>query len=205
MLNIRFKGICKDEEEIKKNSKLYRNSIIFKEENTIKERIKKSERIMLPTVFIIMLSALIVADLKNVELEFNLIDLSGILLLIPLAIIYEIIIVLSYPIKANKDFYIIKKDLALVLISNSLVSKKRYIIICLMPILILLIIPYILSIITIGIIPIKITKLLIIISLLACVITSLNIIEIYNTIKQVPKDAKIFNYGNHSYWLDNKN
>lgn len=205
MLNIRFKGICKDEEEIKKNSKLYRNSIIFKEENTIKERIKKSERIMLPTVFIIMLSALIVADLKNVELEFNLIDLSGILLLIPLAIIYEIIIVLSYPIKANKDFYIIKKDLALVLISNSLVSKKRYIIICLMPILILLIIPYILSIITIGIIPIKITKLLIIISLLTCVITSLNIIEIYNTIKQVPKDAKIFNYGNHSYWLDNKN
>lgn len=205
MLNIRFKGICKNEEELKKNTKLYKNSVMFNEEKTMKEHIKKSEKIMFTAVIIIMLSALIVADLKNVELEFHLIDLSGILLIIPLALVYEIIIVLSYPIKANKDFYLIKKDLALVLISNSLISKKRYIIICLIPIIVLLVIPYILSIITMGIIPIKITKLLIIISLLACVITALNIIEIYNTLKQVPKGGKIFNYGNHSYWIDNKN
>lgn len=204
MLNIRFKGIYKDE-EIKKNSKLYKNSVMFKEEETIKEKTKKSEKFMIIISVLIMLSTLIVADLKNIELEFHLVDFAGILLLIPLALIYEIIIILSYPIKANKDFYLIKKDLALVLISNSLVSKERYIVICLMPIILLLIIPYVTAIITIGIISIKITKLLLITSLLANIITSLNIIEIYNTIKQVPKGAKIFNYGCHSYWVNNKN
>lgn len=205
MLNIRFRGIYKDEEEIKKNSKLHKNSVKFKEAKAIKEHTKKSEKIMLPIVVIIIISALLIADLKNIELTFHLIDLAGIILLIPLVLIYEIIIILSYPIKANKDLYIIKKDLALLLISDSLISKKRYITICLMPIIILLIIPYVTGIITIGIMPIQITKLLIIISLLGTIITSSNIINIYNTIKQVPKKAKIFNYGYNSYWIDNKN
>ena len=125
MLNIRFKGIIKNEEEIKKNSKLYENSVMFKEEATIKEHIKKSEKITLITVAMIMISALIIAELKNIELEFHLTDVAiGILMIIPLILIFEIILVLTYPLNADKDIYIIPKNLAVLLVSNSLVSKK---------------------------------------------------------------------------------
>ena len=37
MLNIRFKGIYEDEESIKRNSKLRKNSTIFNEESTAQE------------------------------------------------------------------------------------------------------------------------------------------------------------------------
>lgn len=206
MLNIKFKGICNNEEEIKKKQKLYKDSIIYKEEATFKERIKKCEKFMILAVVIVMLSILTTADLKNIELEFNLVDLLiSVLMIIPLMLVFEIIVILLYPPKAKKDLYIVKKDLTILLISNSLITKKRFIIICLIPIIVLLIIPYIIVIIAMGNIPIKIAKLLAILSVEACAFAPLNIMEIYNTIKQVPKGAKIFNYGYHSYWINNKN
>ena len=206
MLNIKFKGICENEDEIKKNTKLYKNSVMYKEEATFKERIKKSKKFIILVVTIVMLSILTIADLKNIELEFNLIDLLiSVLMIIPVMLVFEMIVILLYPIKANKDLYIIKKDLTLLLISNSLITKKRFIIICLMPIVILLIVPYITVLITIGNIPIRITKILAILSVEACAFAPLNIIEICNTIKQVPKGGKIFNYGCHSYWINDKN
>ena len=178
MLNIRFKGIIKNEDEIKKNSKLYENSVMFKEEATIREHIKKSEKITLITVAMIMISTLIIAELKNIELEFHLTDVAiGILMIIPLILIFEIILVLTYPLNADKDIYIIPKNLAVLLVSNSLVSKKRFIL----------------------------TRLLLLMSIVSCIITPTNCINMYNTIKQVPKGAKVFNYGVHSYWVNNKN
>ena len=206
MLNIKFKGICENEGEIKKNAKLYKNSIMYKEETTIKERIKKSKKFMVLAVIIVMLSILITADLKNIELEFNLVDLLiSVLMIIPLMLVFEIIVILLYPLKAKKDLYITKKDSTILLISNSLITKKRFIIICLIPIIVLLVIPYVVVILTMGNIPIKVTKILAILSVEACAFAPLNIMEIYNTIKQVPKGAKIFNYGYHSYWTNNKN
>ena len=203
MFNIRFKGICKSEEEIKKNSKLYKNSVAFKEEETIKEHIKKGEKIMIPIAIIMFIVALITSDIKNIELEFNLMDIViSFLMIIPLAILFEITLALTYPLKANKDFYISQKDLTIYLISNSLVSKKRFILICLMPIIILSVIPYAIMIIFMESIPITIIKLIYISSALTCIISSSIIVDIYNTIKQVPKNGKVFNYGYHSYWLD---
>ena len=205
MLNIRFKGICKNEEEIKKNSKLYKNSIMFKEEETIKEHVKKGEKIMIPIAIIMFIVTLITADIKNIELEFDLIDIIiSILMLIPLVILFEAIIALTYPLKANKDIYISQKDLTIYLISNSLVSKKRFILICLMPIILLAVIPYTIMILFMNAIPIIIIKLIYISSALTCIISSSIIVDIYNTIKQVPKGAKVFNYGFHSYWVDKK-
>lgn len=203
MFNIRFKGICKSEEEIKKNSKLYKNSVAFKEEKTIKEHIKKGEKIMIPIAIIMFIVTLITSDIKNIELEFNLMDIViSFLMIIPLAILFEITLALTYPLKANKDFYISQKDLTIYLISNSLVSKKRFILICLMPIIILSVIPYAIMIIFMESIPITIIKLIYISSALTCIISSSIIVDIYNTIKQVPKNGKVFNYGYHSYWLD---
>ena len=182
MLNIKFRGICKDEEIIKKNSTLYKNSVMFKEEKTIQEHVKKGDKITIPIAIIMFVSTLITSDIKNIELEFNLFDIAiSFLMLPPLAILFEAILALTYPLKANKDFYIVPKNLTIYLTSNSLVSKKRFILICIMPIILLSIIPYTIMIIFMESMPMIIIKLICISSAVTCIISSSIIIDIYIT------------------------
>ena len=205
MLNIRFKGICKDEEEIKKKSKLYKNSTKFNEEATAKEFGKRSTLFITPLIIIMIVIAVIISELKNVKLELGLIEIIiSIIILIPLALLVQIIHALAYPKDAKKDFYIIKKDQGIVLLSNSPVAKNRYILMCVMPTIILSFIPYALMLIFMDNLPVKLVNYIYIDSIAINILTAGPLLTAYRTIKQVPKDAKIFNYGYHSYWKKGK-
>ena len=95
--------------------------------------------------------------------------------------------------------------MALFVYSNAIVSKRRFVAICLMPITILGIMPFIIGILLINTIPIEFTIDIVYVSVAMILCGVGDFTNAYNTIKQVPKDAKVFNYGYHSYWKDNKN
>ena len=205
MLNIRFKGIYEDEESIKRASKLRKNSTIFNEEATAQEFGKRSTAFVTPLILAMIIIALIVSELKHVKFELTPKEIIiGVLILIPLSILVQLIHVLTYPKEAKKDIYLVKKDLGIFLLSNSLVSKKRYILICLMPTIILSFIPYIIMLIFMDKLPVKLANYIYIDSIAINIVTAGSLLTAYRTIKQVPKDAQVFNHGYHSYWEKEK-
>lgn len=205
MLNIRFKGIYEDEESIKRNSKLRKNSTIFNEESTAQEFGKRSTLFVTPLIVIMIIIVLIVSELKHVKFSLNPTDIIiSIIILIPLAVLVQLIHILSYPKEAKKDIYLVKKDLGIFLLSNSLVSKKRYILICIMPTIILSLIPYITMLIFMDKLPVKLANFIYIDSIAINILTAGSLLTAHRTIKQVPKDAEVFNHGYHSYWKRGK-
>lgn len=205
MLNIRFKGIYEDEESIKRASKLRKNSTMFNEEATAQEFGKRSTLFVTPLILIMIIIGLVISKLNNIELKLTPKELIiGVLILIPLTVLVQLIHALTYPKEAKKDFYLIKKDLGIVLLSNSLVSKKRYILICIMPTILLSVIPYIIILIFMKYLPVMLVSYIYIDSIGINIITAGALLTAYRTIKQVPKDAQVFNHGYHSYWKKEK-
>ena len=205
MLNIRFKGIYEDEESIKRTSKLRKNSTMFNEEATAQEFGKRSTLFVTPLIVIMIIIALIVSELKHVKFSLNPTDIIiSIIILIPLAILVQLIHALTYPKEAEKNFYLIKKDLGIILLSNTPVTKRRYILLCIMPTIILSFIPYITMLIFMDKLPVKLANFIYIDSIAINILTAGSLLTAYKTIKQVPKDAKVFNHGYHSYWKRGK-
>lgn len=205
MLNIRFKGIYEDEESIKRTSKLRKNSTMFNEEATAQEFGKRSTLFVTPLIVIMIIIALIVSELKHVKFSLNPTDIIiSIIILIPLAILVQLIHALTYPKEAEKNFYLIKKDLGIILLSNTPVTKRRYILLCIMPTIILSFIPYITMLIFMDKLPVKLANFIYIDSIAINILTAGSLLTAYRTIKQVPKDAKVFNHGYHSYWKRGK-
>lgn len=202
MLNIKYKGKYKDEKQLKEGSTLYKNAKMYKEEETVTAAFKKGALISLP-IFIIMLSlAIIMIRINKIEIKYDILHLAiSSMLLLPLLYVHEIIHALTFPKKAKKDIYSKPQEMALFVYSNEKVSKKRFILICLMPAIILGIIPFIIGIVFINIIPVKFVLDILYISISMFMSGIGDFTNAYNTIKQVPKDAQVFNYGYHSYWI----
>ena len=202
MLNIRYKGKYKDEKQLKEGSTLYKNAKKYKEEETVTDAFKKGALISLP-IFIIMLSlAIVTIRINHIKFSYDILHLAiSSILLFPLLYVHEIIHALTFPIKEKKDIYSKPQEMALFVYSNALVSKKRFILICLMPALILGILPYTIGIVFINIIPSKFLIDILYISIAMFMGGIGDFTNVYNTLKQVPKNAKVFNYGYHSYWV----
>lgn len=204
MLNIKYKGKYKDEKQLKEGSTLYKKATMFEEESTVTEAFKKGALLSLPG-FIIMLSlAIIMIRVNHIKFEYDILHLAiSSILLLPLLYVHEIIHALTFPKEAKKDIYSKPQEMALFVYSNAKVSKKRFIIICLMPAIILGIIPFIIGIVFINIIPVKFLTDILYISISMFMSGIGDFTNAYNAIKQVPKNAKVFNYGYHSYWIKN--
>ena len=202
MLNIKYKGKYKDEKQLKEGSTLYKNAKQYKEEETVTAAFKKGALISLPG-FIIMLSlAIVMIRITHIKFEYDMLHLAiSSILLLPLLYVHEIIHALTFPKEAKKDIYSKPQEMALFVYSNAKVSKKRFILICLMPALVLGILPYTIGIIFIKVIPAKFLTDIFYISISMYMGGIGDFTNVYNTIKQVPKGAKVFNYGYHSYWI----
>ena len=202
MLNIRYKGKYKDEKQLKEDSTLYKNAIMFEEEATVTEAFKKGTLLSLPIFLVMLVLAIVMIRINHIKFSYDILHLAiSSMLLLPLLYVHEIIHALTFPIKEKKDIYSKPQEMALFVYSNALVSKKRFILICLMPALILGILPYTIGIVFINIIPSKFLIDILYISIAMFMGGIGDFTNVYNTLKQVPKNAKVFNYGYHSYWI----
>ena len=207
MFGIVYMGNYKDEEQLIRGRSLPEGSIQFREGVSLNEIFLKSFVIMLPIVLVMVIISLKRCSQLNRKMS---VDIYFLIVLIITSIIcwilryvHEIIHAILYSRNAEKTIWKDVKQGIIFLYCNESVSKTRFIIINVAPSIILGIIPFVIWIFVIPYIDIKVGIGWLLISWYMTVFSMGDYFNIYNAIKQVPKDAIIFNYGMHSYWRRN--
>lgn len=197
-------GNYKSEEQLIKGEALPEGSIQFKEGTSLNEVFLKSFIIMLPIILLMIVISLKRCSQLNREIS---IDISFLIVFIMTCImcriliyVHEIIHAIFYSRYAEKTIWKNLKQGVFFLYCNESVSKIRFIIINIAPSIILGIIPFIIWIFLIPFINIKVGLSWLLISWYMTIFSMGDYFNIYNAIKQVPKEGIIFNYGMHSYW-----
>ena len=206
MLNIKLKGKYTNENQLINNKDLPKNAIQFKEGTSITHQFIQGMFIIFPIMIIMILTSILkIKSFSNnltINSDFLITFLIMLILSHFLTYIHEIIHALLYPKYAIKEIWKDSEQFAYFVYCDALVSKKRFIMICITPVVILGIIPFFIWIIIAELLPINLS---ICFSILTWIMTFMGIgdfTNIYNTIVQVPKTAMIFNYGLHSYWIN---
>ena len=207
MFNIKYKGKLKNLKQLSVNSKLPKGAIKFDGDDSIaqtqQEAIKMFKPFLIP-LFIISFIRLVSLELEYVFNIKTIIFIAAIVLIDYLAIyIHELIHALCYPVKAEKTIWRYNKHTWLTY-CNAPVSRMRFIIISLAPLIILGVIPYVVWLFTAN----KFTwipSFLFLNSTLFFMISScVDCLNVYIILQLVPKDAFIINHGIHGYWIKKK-
>lgn len=209
MFNIHLMGNFKDISQLTNGRPLPENAVQFKEGEDFTDIFMTGLKIAIPIGMIMVIGAIIrIFNLDN-TVKFT---ITTLVLLICaaastflLAYVHEFIHGIFYPIKAEKQIWKMLDQGAFFVYCEAKTSKIRFIVMCLAPAIILGIIPYVLWLVF----PLALTfnggLMVLVISLLMTIMAMGDYVNVVNAIRQVPKDAQIFNFGIHSYWIENKN
>lgn len=199
MFNIKWIGIIKDE-DIKKYQKgeLDKNVTKMKMPNTVGQVQVKSIPFIIIAMLIIFLTMFIKTYFaKSIVVNFPFI-IIGFIIGFVLLFVHELLHAIVYPIKINKYIGIVMPFTPVALASYPL-SKKRFILMCLLP-YILGIIPLIIFII----LPPNNTILNAIVfgmTFLGLISPAPDAYNVYQVIKQVPKGKKVQFYEDDTYYM----
>lgn len=198
MFNIEFKGKYTNENQIKKGD-LPGNAVIFKEPTTITKAFVLGGVISLPFIIITFIGLIIKIDINSIKI--NVLIYSVILNLI-LMYFHEIIHALCFPKESKKEIWTKFNEGALFIYCNDQLSKKKFVWMCAAPNVILGFVPYVLFAIGVFDFNYNISNIIGITSWLMICSGIGDYLNIYNTMRQVPEHGKVFNYGIHSYWIN---
>lgn len=203
MLNIVFKGKYKDDYQMKGNRRLPKKATAFKEsENSV----VKIAAMIIPLIMLI--GGMQVLTKQNPDGKFKVTIAFGIAFVIMLVLaklltyVHEIIHAALYPKDSVKEIWSEEKKNTKYVYCTAKVSKSRFIAICLAPAIILSIIPYIIMLVTAASIPDYIAECILILVCMMMLLSAGDLFNAYNAAVQVPKNAKVFNYGLKSYWIE---
>lgn len=126
---------------------------------------------------------------------------AAILMLLSLTYVHEMIHGLFYPLHAEKLIGRTLEQGAYFVFCAEPVSRMCFIALCIVPAVILGILPFVILLIFAESIPPAYTAAIWMDALIMTVGAIGDFANIFNTIKQVPKGAKVLNYGMHSYWM----
>lgn len=199
MFNIKYKGNFVSDDQLIKGKSIPENA---KEFGIISDLTKELGRgfIMALPIFIIMV-IMTYLKIKNIDfhLKMNLDTIISFLIIIIsvhiLTIVHEIIHALFYPFKYEKEIWISKDKGVRFVYCGEIISRTRYIVMALAPMFILGIIPFTIWFISPNIIPMPYNIAVAVIFWLMTIVAMGDIANIYYVIKEVPKKAKVFNYG----------
>lgn len=205
MFNIYIKGKYENEEQLTKGQELPEGAVQFKEGDTIGAAFRLGFLVGLPIVVPMILLGFYRWEQIGKRIEFDTVFVIGmwVSLLVSAVLIYvhEFIHAILFPKEAVKEIWKVPKDNAYFVYCSAQVSKCRFIVLNIAPCIVLGIVPYVVWYIIvpkidavwgfwIGVITLYMT--------VACIGDFANI---FNAIRQVPKSAKVFNFGMHSYWI----
>ena len=119
-----------------------------------------------------------------------------------LKFIHEYIHAILYPLKSKKTIWKYTSNGAYFIYCNTKISKLRFIVISLAPMILLGIIPFVIWLFIADKIDLTISVVYVIMTWIMVFFAMGDLANVYNTIRQVPKNAKVFNYGLRSYWIN---
>ncbi len=205
MLNIAYKGKLKNENQLIGDDKLPQKAVQFNEGEDIEDLFNLGFVIELPIIIPIMI--ITIFRLENIEghinLNLRLIFIIAIAFLLNylLKFVHEYIHAIFFPIKSEKTIWNAKNG-AYFIYCNAKISKSRFIVMSLAPMIILGIIPFIIWLFIVNKMEFTISLAYVISTWIMIIWAMGDLANVYNTIKQVPRNAKVFNYGLHSYWIN---
>lgn len=206
MINLKYKGIYKNENQLL-NGVLNKDAIMFEEPNNITGLFLRGFLLTSPFFALLIIMSYIKIQSANLfsyyfikENISTIIIISSLISVLTL-FIHEILHALAFPFKSQKELWIKPNEMAAFIYCNAPVKKSKFIWICLCPNVILGAFPYMLWLI--GVFDFNET-----LSLYILILSFLNLLSgigdyynVYLTIKQVPNNSYIQNYGFHSYWF----
>lgn len=206
MLNIKFRGKYTGEAQLINGKELPTGVNQFKEGKPLIGAFIRGTIITLPLVLsMVIVSVLKIRKITNdfeVDLSFGITFAVMLLLGQLFTYLHEIIHALLYPKSAVKEIWKDTSQGAYFVYCSSVVSKTRFIIICLAPVILLGIIPYGIWLLIYHVLPINISICFAILTWIMTFMSVGDFYNVYNTILQVPNKSKIFNHGLHSYWIN---
>lgn len=205
MLNIIIGGKLKDEQQLIGSSALPANAVQFKEGEDITEVLKTGGVIGLP-VLIAMLG-IGIARLSEFDcsitfdLRFACVAITTMILFKLFIYVHEIIHCIFYPAKGRKVIWKDVRSGAYLAYCDMEVSRLRFIVINLAPAVLLGLFSFVLWYVSVPVLMDEIALCWFLFSWISVAVSVGDLTNIYNTIKQVPKDARVKNHGYHSYWI----
>lgn len=205
MLNITYSGKFENEKQLIRNDKLPQKAIQFKEGKKIEDIYNLG--FILESLIIIPIIIITIVRIQGIDGYINLNLKTGIIIAVTILINYilkflhEYIHAMLYPIKSKKTIWKYTSKGSYFIYCNTQISKKRFIVISLAPMIVLGIIPFIVWLFIADKIELTISLVYVFLTWIMIFFSMGDLVNVYNTIKQVPKNAKVFNYGLHSYWI----
>lgn len=199
MFNIVFKGNYVSDDQLIKRDSIPKEAVEFGIIPNLQGEFGRGFLILMP-----VLAAMVAATfLKVKDLDYHLtmgldVIVSFVLTIVSvylLTFVHEIIHALFYPADAVKEIWKSKEQGAYFVYCEKEISKERFIIMCLAPMFILGIIPFIIWLILPNYIPMPYNVAVSITFWLMTIVAMGDVANVYHVIKEVPKGAKVFNYG----------
>jgi len=199
MFNIKFKGNYQDDSQLIKRKTIPKDAIEFGIVDNLSKEFARGLILILPLIVIMIL--LVYFKVKNIDykLTMNLdIVISFFIVIISiylLTFVHEIIHALFYPKNVEKQIWKSIKDGAYFVYCEDAISKSRFIIMCLAPMVILGIIPFVIWLLLPKFLPMPYYLTLPIIFWFMTIMAMGDVANIYHVVKEVPNKTKVFNYG----------
>ena len=205
MFSIHIKGKYDTEEQLIQGKEFPSGAVQFTEGETLSDAFKLGFLLSLPIMIpMIALSIFRCSTIdKHLVFDSKFIIIAIMTFLIGKLLIYvhEFIHAVFYPKGAEKSVWKHTSQGAYFVYCDAKVSKNRFIVLCLAPSILLGILPFI---IWYMIAPILDSGWIVCVMILTWMMTFMSMGDFanaFNAFKQVPPNAKVFNYGMHSYWI----
>ncbi|MBR4163060.1 MAG: DUF3267 domain-containing protein [Solobacterium sp.] len=199
MFNIVFKGNYVSDDQLIKRDSIPKEAIEFGIIPNLQGEFGRGFLILMPVLGVMVATTY----LKVKDLDYHLtmgldVIVSFVLMIVSvylLTFVHEIIHALFYPADAIKEIWKSKEQGAYFVYCEKEISKERFIIMCLAPMFILGIIPFMIWLILPNYIPMPYNLAVSITFWLMTIVAMGDVANVYHVIKEVPKGAKVFNYG----------
>ena len=199
MLNIHFKGDYVSDDQIIKREFIPENAVEFAIVSDLQKEFGRGFLILMPVFAFMVAATLLKVRNSDYQLKMGLdIIVSFFIVIISvhfLTLVHEVIHALFYPKEQAKEIWKAKEQGAYFVYCEAEMNRNRFVVMCLAPMFILGIIPFIIWLILPDFIPMPYNIAAAIVFWLMTVVAMGDVANVYHTLKEVPANARVFNYG----------
>ncbi len=203
---IRFRGMLTDFKQLEEGT-LPEGAKMLDEGDNVDEVIAAGIRQTLP-MFVVMALLTVARFVKGLNWavenslgEIFLYSVIAIAVYVVLIVLHEVIHALFYPVRSEKNIWLYGAQAAMIF-SSAKISKTRFIVLSLAPTVLLGFMPFILWLLYAPLVSPAASVSWLVVCWLMVFGGVGDFYNVKNVLAQVPKNALVFNYGIHTYWIE---
>lgn len=199
MFNISFKGNYTSDEQLIKRKQIPNDAVEFGIVSNLHNEFGRGLLILFP-VFAGMVATTLL-KFKGIDYHLTMgldVIISFFIVIVSVSIltlVHEIIHALFYPVSSEKGIWKSKEQGAYFVYCEDEITKTRFIVMCLAPMFILGIIPFVIWLLLPQFIPMPYNIAVAIVFWLMTIMSMGDVANVYHVLKEVPMNAKVFNHG----------